>query len=1251
MTSSRPLRRPCGIPSLIVAWVSLLFCGSSLARTGAWSSNTPSGSLKTDELFFERNDGQADREVMYVSRASSYSIFLNHTGITIVLLEPAKKDSDASPPSPSYFRLAFENANSQAQVAGVEQLPGISNYFTGSDPQQWHTRIPQFAKVRYAQLYPGIDLIFYFRDGQLEYDLVAAPDADLRAVHFRIEGAAASLTPAGDVAIKIGEQELVRWAKPHAYQQGDSTTPVAAHYSLHKGKLSFAVDRYNRMQPVVIDPALIFATYISSNCLACSDQISDIAADNSGVYLTGSTTASNFPATANGTTPTRTQNNQTFVLKLDPTGSHILYATFLGGSAGSSIAVDTNGSAYVSGTTGYAGFPLTSGVFSGAVSGTPEGGVAYATKLSADGSSILYSTLLQQPTPNGTPVPNPQGLAISKIAVDSTGALYVAGVTPIPLGPVTSSWMGLPVTAGAFQTTPGSAFVMKLNPTASGLAYSTYFDGPTSQTNNTTAVTGVAVDANGDAFVTGESASTGFPTTPGAYQTTLNSDALGTYNTAYVMKLNPSGTAPVYSTFFGGTNGGAGPLSWSYGVALDATGQAAIAGYLTGVLPATSNAFCGPGPSGSATGYVAKLTADGSALVYAFGLCGTFSEAASIGVDSSGAAYVVGFTAYPSTFQPVLLQPIQGYIPPTTYPSSFANDSAYANVVVKVDISGNLQWATFLGSNDVGTTISKIAVDGSGDAYILGLSNVPTTPESIGPPSLVPGVPQSAEAPDYLLRIAPSLGAPVPLTTPTQISFGSGNIGVPSTSSDVQLGNFGDAAMSPVISITGDFSETDNCNTSVPGGQKCDINVVFTPTATGNRTGTLTITFGGSIPTQTVTLTGVGTAPAVSVSPLALYFGVQAIGATSGQQQVAVTNTGTGPLTVASTQASSQFAATNTCGAPIAPGSTCSIQVTFSPTASGIQTGTLTLNDNASNSPQTVALTGNQTGNAAVTLAPTSLAFAVQSNGTTSAPQSVMITNSGTAPLVVSSVRASSQFSATGACPASVQPGSACTIQVTFTPSASGTQTGTLTITDNAASSPQTVSLTGNQPAGFSVTAPGGSASTAASVSAGQTATYNLSVSGTYGFSGGVNFTCSGAPANSKCSVTPNPASISGTSPVAVSVSVVTEAASSVFLRPEPPTSFPAPYGPLGIAVACALLLSFALPCLANRQKLSYAAAALVLAFLTVAFAGCGGGSGSSSTGPTQPSNPGTASGQYTVMVTGTSGSLSQSMNLSLTVK
>jgi hypothetical protein len=1270
MTSSRPLGRVCGISVLVVVFASLLFCAPCLAHAGS-SSATPlrpgmeydrsenlkltsespqsaslppestngaSVSLGTDKLFFERNDGQTDHEVMYLSRTSRYSIFLTRTGLTVVLALPGK-DSGALPANRSYFRLTFENANSQLEITGVEQLPGISNYFSGSNPTQWHMRIPQFAKVRYAQLYPGIDLIFYFRDGQLEYDLVGSPGANLTAVHFQIEGAAASLTRAGDAAIKIGAHEVVRWAKPHAYQDGNRTTAVAAHYSLHQGKLSFAVDHYDRTQPLVIDPALIFATYITSNC--CGDQLNDIAADNTGVYLIGQTNASSFPATANGTPPTATQNYQTFVVKLDPTGSHILYSTFLSTSAGQAIAVDGLGSAYVSGIAymGSPAFPLTSGVFSGTIPTNPGVlPVGYAAKLSPDGSTILYSTLLQQPTANGSFVSTPYLVSPTKIAVDSTGALYVGGISA-PDGNIRnyqSVWMPLPATVGALETTPGIGFVLKLNPNASGLDYATYIDGVGAAH---TSVAGIAVDSAGDAFVAGSSAGSNFPTTPGAYQTSAANNG---YYFAFVTKLNATGTAQGYSTLFGS----GGSNLQGFGLGVDTQGRAVLAGFAVGDLPVTSGTICGtsPPPASAQQGFVTKFTSDGSGLVYSTSVCTSDSSVSSVAVDSAGAAYVVGATDFPTQFEPILQNPIQGYVPSTTNS---------VNIVLKVDTSGTLQWATFLGVNYLGLypTTSKLAIDGTGSVYVLAESNIPPTPNSIGPRSLTPGVPQNSEILDYLLKIAPSLGAAVPLSMPSQVAFGSENIGVASNPTDVQVGNFGDAPMSPLVSITGDFSETDTCSGSVPGGQKCDINVIFTPTTTGNRSGMLTITFGGTIPSQTVALSGVGTAPAIALSPPALYFGVQAVGTTSGQQQVTVTNTGTGPLTVASTQTAAQFAATNTCGAPVAPSGTCTIQVTFTPTASGIQTGTLTINDNASNSPQTVALTGNQTGNPAVTLSPTSLAFAVQNNGTTSTPQAVTITNSGTAPLVVSSVQASSQFAATSACPASVQPGNTCTIQATFSPSASGTQTGTLTITDNAANSPQTVSLAGNQPAGFSVTAPGGSASTSVSVSAGQTATYNLSVSGTYGFSGGVNFMCSGAPANSKCSVTPNPANISSTSAVAVTVSVVTQAASSVLLRPDPPAPFPVPYAHLGVAVSYALLLSFAFALATKRRHLSYAAGALALTLLTIALVGCGGGSGSSSTGPTQPSNPGTAAGQYMLTVTGTSGSQSQSMNLSLTVK
>jgi hypothetical protein len=1140
------------IPVLIVVFVSVFFSRPGFAGTedslraaapvidwrrpvslaGALGQD-PRSALMNAQAYFERNDGQVDGDVLFLGRTSRYSIFLTRTGVTIALAE-AKKGNGGSP-SP-YFRLTFENANAQAEITGVEQLPGISNYFHGSDPKHWHTRVPQFARVRYAEFYPGIDLIFYFQDGQLEYDLAVSPGADLSAVHFRVEGATAALTADGAAAIKIDGREVVRWARPQAYQEGVKTAEVPARYRVHQGELSLAVNHYDRTKGLVIDPALIFATYMSSNCinLACGDTLSDLAADNTGAYLTGTTGATIFPATAGGPQPTSSPNAATtFVVKVDPTGSHVLYSTFLDGSNGYAIAVDGNGFAYVSGLVTATGFPLTSGVFSGTIPANSQGEVAYATKLSADGSSLVYSTLLELPgTPSGLLPP-----IVAKIAVDSTGALYITGAGSVnSLG---GTWAGVPVSVGAYETTPGSGFLMKLTPNASGLDYATYIDGPYNSTSNLyTAVTSIAVDGNGDAFVAGTTNANTFPTTAGAYETTSST---ANQSGGFVLEMNPGGTAPIYATLFGSQVLGTG----INGLTLDSQGEAIATGGAADTFTPTAGPSCGSAASTSAQGFVVKFTANGSALVYLTTLCGSLHTGLAVSEDSNNNTYVYGF-GIPTAFLPLVLDPIQGYAPPGTGDTSIA---------VKMDASANLEWATFVGANneagEAGTG-SKMALDGSGNVYIMADSSIPPTPNALGPAALNLGVGADDNSPEFVLKIAPSLGAPVPLVWPNvaanPVNFYSQSVGTSSAIIPLDLQNYGDAAMSPVISITpSQFTETDNCSGSIAGGQMCTINVTFTPTSTASVTGSLTISFGGNIPSQVIPLSGNGTASAVSVSPSSLTFGTQATGTTSGQQTVTVTNNGTGSLTVTSVQTSAQFGATNTCGAPIPAVGTCTIQVTFTPTSSGAQTGTLTINDNAPNSPQTVSLSGNQAGN-------------------------------------------------------------------------------------------------------FTIAAPGGSGSTSTSVSAGQTATYGLSVSGSNGFSGAVNFTCSGAPSNANCTVSPNPANVSGTTAVALSVSVTTQAASSVLLRPGKPLApLPGAYAAAGIAGALAFLLSVAFGLIAKQRRFSYAAAgALTLVLLGVAFAGCGGGSGSSSTGP---SNPGTPAGSYTLTVTGTSGSISQTTSLALTVK
>jgi hypothetical protein len=182
----------------------------SLPWTAQLSPASLASQLGRQSVFFERNDGQVDSEVLYLSHGLGYTMFLTRTGVTVTLPWSDRHRQGNKPSKVRYFRLRFGDANPQVEVTGLETLPGTSNYFDGPDRKLWRTRIPQFARVRYSNLYPGIDLVFYFRDGQLEYDIVAAPGADARVVYLQAEGADASLTRRGDVAIKIGAKEVVR---------------------------------------------------------------------------------------------------------------------------------------------------------------------------------------------------------------------------------------------------------------------------------------------------------------------------------------------------------------------------------------------------------------------------------------------------------------------------------------------------------------------------------------------------------------------------------------------------------------------------------------------------------------------------------------------------------------------------------------------------------------------------------------------------------------------------------------------------------------------------------------------------------------------------------------------------------------------------------------------------------------------------------------------------------------------------------
>ena len=453
-------------------------------------------------------------------------------------------------------------------------------------------------------------------------------------------------------------------------------------------EVGFQVAAYDASKPLVIDPVLSYSTYLGGSDV---DVGFGIAVDASGnAYVAGITYSTDFPTTAGAFQATSGGDSDVFVTKLNPTGSSIVYSTYLGGSGlddeAVGIAVDTAGNAYVTGLTQSGDFPTTAG----AVQPTFGGGFfnTFVAKLNPSGSALVYSTYLGVGTNNA-----------NGIAVDPAGNAYVTGSTD----------SALPTTAGAVQPTfgggPNDAFVMKLNPSGSALVYSTHLGG-----SDFEAGFGIAVDAAGNAYVTGQTGSSNFPTTAGAVQPTF----AGGFRSVFVTKLTPNGSGFAYSTYLGGSNDDIG-----FSVAVDTTGNAYVTGNASSAdFPTTAGAVQ-PTFAGFADAFVAKLNRTGSELVYSTYLGGSSQDQGlGIAVDTLGNAHVTGLTLsvdFPTT--PGAVQ--------TPTPSGF-----FPTFVTKLDPTGSaLVYSTYLG----GSSLSGIALDTlpNPNAYVTGhgiSTDFPTTP-------------------------------------------------------------------------------------------------------------------------------------------------------------------------------------------------------------------------------------------------------------------------------------------------------------------------------------------------------------------------------------------------------------------------------------------------------------------------------------------------------------------------------------------
>ncbi len=449
-------------------------------------------------LMFEANAGQTDPQVRFISRGQGYSLFVTATGAVMTLSGPADRQSghdegetkvasrDGSPPS-TVLRMEVAGANPQARVTGQDELPGKINYFTGADPTQWRTNIPTFARVKCEQVYPGVDLVYYGNQQELEYDFIVAPGGEPDSIRLNFEGASAlRVDDVGDLVITTAGGD-VRQRKPFIYQEVERTKrEIPGSYTLTgPHQVAFQIAGYDRSAPLVIDPVLSYSTYFRGHYQFATC----IAVDSSGnAYLTGTTTGG-IQTTGTPLFGFGGGGRDAFVAKLNASGSALVYSTYLGGNAadeGFGIAVDSSGDAYVTGQTLSPNFPILNGFQ------TTRNGIGdfFVTRLNATGSALVYSTYF-----GGSAQDTTQRELGTE--VDASGNLYLAGTTYSA---------DFPTTANGYQSRSAyHGFLSKLNTNASGaasLAYSTQLDAN---------VRDVAVDGSGNACVVGTSNS--FPST------------------------------------------------------------------------------------------------------------------------------------------------------------------------------------------------------------------------------------------------------------------------------------------------------------------------------------------------------------------------------------------------------------------------------------------------------------------------------------------------------------------------------------------------------------------------------------------------------------------------------------------------------------------------------------------------------------------------------------------------------------------
>ncbi|MGC9951618.1 MAG: SBBP repeat-containing protein [Bryobacteraceae bacterium] len=677
-------------------------------------------------LHFEPYREPSEPQFRYVAVAPQYKLALSDTAIDMQFLHGGSLRMHLPRTSP----------------AAVDLLPGKTNYYAGDDPSGWRTGVPNYARIRYRSVFPGVELSVYGNQREIEYDWLVAPGADPSLIRFSFTGATRlRLDAAGDLVLQTAGGEI-RHRKPCIYQIADGhRREISGSFVLARGgQVRFHVGAYDHHRALVIDPQLVYSAGFGASGVVSfeifqttyNDVPRAIAIDAAGnAYTTGTTYSNNFPLVNSSEQAPPLYTEGVFVAKVSPDGSTLLYSTYITGSGGpgpmplpAGIAVDAAGDAFITGTTDGTDFAIAPG---GSASTAGHAGAFLAA---LDPNGILKNS----------GVFGGAGDAGTSIALGPDGDLYLAGTTqslnfPTTPGAYSTVFVGLQVAANSFSAS--DVFLIKINPRIllsnfpgnQPILYSTYLGLGTAPM--------VAADMAGNAYVAASTSYAAWPVTAGAVQPQC---AGQTCADAVVLKLNPNGNQLLYATYFGGSG-----VETVGGLAVDASGNAYLSGTTTSTdLPVTSGAFQTKWTPGSPafpilagqTAFVAKFNANATKLIYATYLGGSTAETgAGIAVDSAGNAYISGGTVSPDF--PILnaLQVGLANSPLFVYAES-SQEGYYssAGFLSVLNPAGSaLLWSTFLGAPTalpsiinqgaliIGSSASAVALDSAGNVYVTGL--------------------------------------------------------------------------------------------------------------------------------------------------------------------------------------------------------------------------------------------------------------------------------------------------------------------------------------------------------------------------------------------------------------------------------------------------------------------------------------------------------------------------------------------------